>query len=244
MELVSLIGKLKNGLRKRGVILVECKDFGIFLKEILGDRFEIHCSQKIEEMHRVLKNNQIDFIFRECNFKCSKYCKEIFSFSRENFIPIGILRPFTFNHNKSSSFSFAIYSPLPLSPIQEMIRDYIKESKYCISSESWRFENRVALNIAFIQRSIIEDEIKEINLRNVSQRFNLSAQYLSNTFVKLTGIKFREFFYKKKMCDSLYYLVDEKPIKYVAFKVGFKDRSSFSKAFSKNFNFLPSKTRW
>lgn len=241
IEITSLIEKLENGLTNRGVIFLDCKDFGNFLEESLRSKFEIYRTKRIEEISEVLKDGHIEFIFKECNLKCSKECKEIFFLSKENLIPVGILRPLTFNHKKSSSFSCSIYSFLSLSQIQEMIKNYVKESKYCIASERWQFYNKISLNIAFIQRSIIEDEIKDINVQNLAKRFNLSLPYLSNVFREFTGITIREFIYKKKMCDSLYHLVDEKPIKHVAFRIGFKDRFSFSKAFLKNFTFPPSK---
>ncbi|MCM8803471.1 MAG: GAF domain-containing protein, partial [Candidatus Omnitrophica bacterium] len=140
IEITSLSEKLENGLTKRGVIFFDCRDFGNLLEESLRSNYAIHRTDSIEEISKILKENQIEFIFQECNFICSNKCKEIFFLSKENFIPVGILRPFSFIKN-SLSFSCSIYSSLSLSPIQESIRDLIKESKYHIASEKWQFEN-------------------------------------------------------------------------------------------------------
>ncbi len=69
LGITSLIEKLENGLTKRGVIFHNCKDFGNFLEESLMSKCEVHRAESIEEIPKILKENQIEFIFKKCNFK-------------------------------------------------------------------------------------------------------------------------------------------------------------------------------
>lgn len=243
LELTSLIDKLEKGLTKRGIIFFDFKDFGNFLEEIIPSEFEIYRTKDIKEIQEILKENHMEFIFKECNLRCSKECKEIFFLSRETFIPIGILRPFTFHNKKSCSFSCSIYSPLSLSPIQENIRDLIRESKYHVASEKWQFENLSTLNIAFVQKHIIENHIEKSMVRSISRHFNFSPPHLSRTFRAITGIKLKEFLDKIKMCNALFQLIDERPVDKVALLSGYNDRFTFCKAFKRVFGFAPSQVK-
>lgn len=242
-EMSSVIEKAEKGGIKRAVALFNCNKFGNILQELLGREYELLPFSRLENISSFFATFQIEFIFKECELRCSKDCKNVFSLSRETFIPVGILRPFSFNHKNSLSFSCSIYSPLSLSPIQESIRDLIKESKYHITSEKWQFENLSDLNIAFIQKHIIENHLENSNIRSISRHFNLSLSHLSRTFRSITGINLKGFIDRIKMCNSLFQLIDERPIEKVASASGYCDRFSFCRAFRRIFSFSPSEAK-
>lgn len=242
-EMKSVIEKAEKGGIKRAVILFNCSKFGNTLQELIGRDYEVLSLSNFEEISYFLKTFQIEFIFKECALRCSKDCRDIFSFSRESFIPVGILRPFSLDHKNLDSFSCSIYSSLSLSPIQESIRDSIKESKYHITSEKWQFENLSTLNIAFVQRNIIENNFVNSGVRSISRHFNLSISHLSRTFKGITGISLKEYIDKVRMCYALYQLIDERPIEKVASLSGYTDRFTFCKAFKRVFGIPPSQAK-
>ncbi len=234
-EMVYLIEKKEV---KRAIALYKCSKFQNTLKELLGKDFELIHLKKIEDLLSLIKDFQIEFIIKECEFSCSKECNNIFSFSRETFIPVGILRSFSLKHKISPLFSFSIYSPLTLSPVQESIRNWIIESRYYITSEKCLFENIPSLNIAFVQKYIVENS--HGNLKGISKHFNLSPSHLSRTFKSITGISLKEFKDKIKMCNFLFQLIDGEPIERLALLSGYCDRFSFCRAFKRIFGIPPS----
>ncbi len=103
-EISSVIEKVEKGGIKRAVALFNCNKFGKILQELAGSSYEVIPLKKLENLSSFLKSFHIEFIFKECELTCSKDCKNIFFLSRDAFIPVGILRPFSFNH-KNYSFS-------------------------------------------------------------------------------------------------------------------------------------------
>lgn len=242
-EIVSIIEKAEKGGIKRAIVLFNCNKFRNILEELMGSGYEVLPLSKLESISPFLKAFQIEFIFRECELRCSKDCKNIFSFSRENFIPLGILRPFSLVHKNPPSFSCSFYSPLSLSPIQENIMKLIEESRYNITSEKWQFKDISTLNVAFVQKHIIENNGDHTNIQALSRHFNLSLSHLSRTFKNITGLNLKEYIDRIKMCNSLFQLIDKKPIEKVASISGYNDRFTFCKAFKRVFGIPPSQIK-
>lgn len=238
-EFCSLVEKLEGDSIATGVILFECNIFGRAMEELLGKEWKVIHLRKFEEIFSYSKNIKIEFIFRECDFKCSKECKEIFLLSQEEFLPVVILRPFSFDHSNFNSFLCSLYTPFSLSSSQKKIIELLKDSKYYTSSDKWQCNDRVSMNIGFVQRSIVESNGTDAS--NLSKQFNLTLSHLSRSFHLKVGVSLREYINKIRMCNSLFNLIDGKSIRNVSSKAGYRDRFSFSKAFKRNFGFSPSK---
>ncbi len=237
-ETTSLIERLEEP-HQRCVILLECNIFGRVIEEIFGSEYKVIHLRKNDGIFGSVKDSKVEFIFKECDFKCSEICKEIFLLSEEEFLPVGILRPFSLNH--SSSFLLSLYSPISLSLSQEKLIELLKSSEYYITSEKWQYQDKVSLNIGFIQKDIVESDGRDAI--SLSKRFNLSLSHLSRSFRMKVGVSLREYIKKIRMCDSLFYLIDGKSIENVSLKAGYRDRFSFTKAFKRNFGFPPSRVR-
>ncbi len=85
---------------------------------------------------------------------------------------------------------------------------------------------------------------KDLNLKNVSQKFNYSYKYVSNAFVGLTRISFSRYLgnlrlnHARKLLES-----GMKNIQEVAYSSGFSDAQYFSKAFKRKFGQTPTQYR-
>ncbi len=95
-------------------------------------------------------------------------------------------------------------------------------------------ENITAL-INYINRNLSED----LSIEQLSARFYLSRYYLMHKFKEETGTSIYSFIIQKRLIKSRELMKEGTPITEAASLCGFKDYSTFVKAFKKSYNCTP-----
>lgn len=94
------------------------------------------------------------------------------------------------------------------------------------------------------QDLIINRDIKNLNLKYLSNTLNLSPSYISKLFNELSGIKFTEYIQQLKLsCAATYLLKTTYSIEKIAILVGFESTKSINRIFKRYLNMSPSHYR-
>ncbi len=89
-----------------------------------------------------------------------------------------------------------------------------------------------------------EDTLEEINLEVLSKEVGMSQSNLSKTFKSSYGMNISQYRLQQRLIRAFELLLEGKlSIFQVAFEVGYKDQSSFARAFKQYFGFPPTKVR-
>jgi two-component system response regulator YesN len=104
--------------------------------------------------------------------------------------------------------------------------------------------NRNRKVIAEIEKYVEERLEQPIVLREVAERFSFSPNYLGHLFKEETGCHFSDFVTKKRLAKACELLKDNRiKIYEVAFLVGYKNLTHFSKLFKNTYGLTPNEFR-
>ena len=222
------------------VILVEPlqKDVYNFIRNTFKKEQIEYC--KFDE--KLAKNKSIQFIILGCDYKCClPACSQKFIYILKNpKTPFLILRPnlYGVNHKVMPKFYLSIFKNKNLTSVQKWIIEELYSSKYLTGSV---IHHSNSLNkLAKVQRIVVENFKKEMNLSSLAREVNLSPSWLSNRFKKEFDISLKRFIISITLCSSLWEIIcTDKLIKTIAIESNYKPLS-FSKRFHENFGIPPS----
>jgi YesN/AraC family two-component response regulator len=221
------------------ILLYQCQQVEKALREILGKGYNLISVNEFQELKGI--EQSLEFIFSECNNKCSAQCREPFIISNSLKIPLGIVRILSTQKEFPNFVQFVceFFNSKPLSFEQEKIVKLIKESKFYVSLSKPDYGKPLRNQIDVIYNLILEKELKGLNVSTLSKEFPFSRSYLSNQFKKITGKKLKEFINQIKICHSLHLISLGEPLWRISKKLGYRDQGSFTKVFKKFFGLAP-----
>ncbi|MEW6457379.1 MAG: GAF domain-containing protein [Acidobacteriota bacterium] len=144
------------------------------IKNILNS-FNTIDTYHLKEIIKILEEKPIEFIFMDCNFKCSlNRCWNLFHLLRKNpGTALGIIRPLGVKSSKtliSSSFLCSFFPLENFTPTKNNIINLIKKSKYYACSSNWGVhQSQNTYKVAKVQRHIVENHYKEFNLLSLAK---------------------------------------------------------------------------
>jgi len=230
----------------RVLVLSDNQEIFNFIKNSLGYSISVE-KASIYESYPAYEGFQ--FIFAGCDYKCSlEVClRNFFFFYQNREIPIAIIRPLLFKKacNSINTFFLSFLSKYDLSLSQENILETIKNSIYYGCSSRWIVHPlHPFFKIARVQREIVENPHKNLDLCSLANLVNLSRSWLSFKFKNMSGISLERFLIKIKICTSFWEVLStEKKIKTIAAERGYTDFRSFTKRFHSIFGAVPSSVR-
>ncbi|MFV0465642.1 MAG: AraC family transcriptional regulator [Lachnospiraceae bacterium] len=102
--------------------------------------------------------------------------------------------------------------------------------------ETERGENALSQNLIYFIDSNLE---KNITLEDIAKEFYMSKYHLSHIFKDTMGLSIHQYVLKKKMQASREAILSNETIGQVCLRYGFKDYSSFYRAFKKEYGMSP-----
>lgn len=101
-------------------------------------------------------------------------------------------------------------------------------------------KNRV-LSLERAREMIMQKYDKKLSIKEIAYKSAINECYLKKDFKEYFGMTIYEMLQKRRLEISKQLLQEELCVKEVAFKVGYKHTSNFSKIFKKHFNISPAK---
>ncbi len=225
------------GLKGKILVISDNKEIFDYLENSLGDEFLIE-KMGLENLKE--SGGDFDFILSDCDYSCKiEICfRKFLYFLQNKEIPFAIVRPFLlegeFKSKKGFFLSFWRKSPLSLSQ-NEILKKLKSLEKMIIHPSNTLFK------ILKVQREIVENPEKNLELSHLSKLVNLSPSWLSFKFKEITGTEIVALKMKIRYCFSLWEIIEtEKKIGRISYERGYRNHRSFTKGFRSLFGITPS----
>ena len=138
--------------------------------------------------------------------------------------------------NKGNGYQFDV-----LSYFYKILYLLMDQYKVTEIDEKTRKHNRQLEKLSTITQYIKEHYNEDISLESVAETFGFNPTYLSKMFQKYAGINYKTYVMDVRMNKAYKELMNTNDsITEIATRNGFSDSRSFTKAFRKRFNLLPS----
>ncbi|MGJ8631083.1 MAG: helix-turn-helix transcriptional regulator [Glaciecola sp.] len=112
--------------------------------------------------------------------------------------------------------------------------------------QSFNLSNHLSTRKSKAMKKILarlnDDNIEEINLTTLAKEVGMSESHLSKTFKSSYGMNLSQYRLQQRLVKAFELIVEGKlSIFQVAMEVGYRDQSSFARAFKNHFGFSPTK---
>ncbi|WP_032122967.1 AraC family transcriptional regulator [Clostridium amazonitimonense] len=99
------------------------------------------------------------------------------------------------------------------------------------------YDHTIEAILGYINENLTED----LSIESISSRFYINKYYLMHKFKDQTGYTLHSYIQQKRLISAIALIKKGLPITEVSIECGFKDYSSFVRAFKKNFGLSPKK---
>jgi len=134
-----------------------------------------------------------------------------------------------FNDNNVSKVALKGYVLVILSKIFDHYFDSIGENEFLLNFSEYNY-NKFQVLFEYIYKNIS----KKITVQELALQVNLSTNYFSAFFKKISGMSVQNFILRIKMIKAKELIkINKYPIKEVSYLLGYNDQNAFSKAFKR-----------
>ncbi|MFQ6069787.1 MAG: helix-turn-helix domain-containing protein [Methanosarcinales archaeon] len=219
------------------------------IKNILSGIVQLETlDSELNKNNIISPDDDIQFFFIGFDINCDLQLsiKKFVFLSENREIPFVVIEPLCLRIKDrfSGLFFISFFEDRPLTSLQRKILERIRTSlDRLVFSGKLVHPTDPIFNIIEVQRKIVNDLCKKHTLSSLATEVNLHPSWLSLKFKEVSGVTFKNYLLRKKLCYSLWQIVStRKPIKRIALEIGYKPLS-FTKRFHALFGVAPSTIR-